>query len=131
MEKPQPLRSACQGSLRRLRLERIEIHLYRLHRIDAEVPAEGQLGTLKDLLELCLRQHGIHRATGRLHRRTGSDTVHEPQNLAEARSISSNLKVVLLNCHDRLSHEFLHVHPGTALGVRGDRIRSPFHRLQI
>jgi pyridoxine 4-dehydrogenase len=44
---PQHLRSACEGSLRRLRLERID--LYQLHRIDPKVPAEDQLGTLKDL----------------------------------------------------------------------------------
>ena len=45
--KPEHLRSACEGSLRRLRLERID--LYQLHRIDPKVPAEDQLGTLKDL----------------------------------------------------------------------------------
>jgi aryl-alcohol dehydrogenase-like predicted oxidoreductase len=45
--KPEHLRSACEGSLRRLRLDRID--LYQLHRIDPEVPAEDQLGTLKDL----------------------------------------------------------------------------------
>jgi pyridoxine 4-dehydrogenase len=45
--KPEHLRSACEGSLRRLRLERID--LYQLHRIDSKVPAEDQLGTLKDL----------------------------------------------------------------------------------
>jgi pyridoxine 4-dehydrogenase len=45
--KPEHLRSACDGSLRRLRLERID--LYQLHRIDPKVPAEDQLGTLKDL----------------------------------------------------------------------------------
>ncbi len=45
--RPEHLRSACQGSLRRLRLERID--LYQLHRIDSKVPAEEQLGTLKDL----------------------------------------------------------------------------------
>jgi len=44
---PQHLRSACEGSLRRLRLDRID--LYQLHRIDPKVPAEDQLGTLKDL----------------------------------------------------------------------------------
>jgi pyridoxine 4-dehydrogenase len=44
---PEHLRSACEGSLRRLRLERID--LYQLHRIDPKVPAEDQLGTLKDL----------------------------------------------------------------------------------
>jgi len=45
--KPEHLRSACEGSLRRLRLDRID--LYQLHRIDPKVPAEEQLGTLKDL----------------------------------------------------------------------------------
>ena len=44
---PEHLRAACEGSLRRLRLERID--LYQLHRIDPKVPAEDQLGTLKDL----------------------------------------------------------------------------------
>jgi aryl-alcohol dehydrogenase-like predicted oxidoreductase len=45
--KPEHLKSACEGSLRRLRLDRID--LYQLHRIDPKVPAEDQLGTLKDL----------------------------------------------------------------------------------
>jgi pyridoxine 4-dehydrogenase len=45
--RPEHLRTACEGSLRRLRLERID--LYQLHRIDSKVPAEDQLGTLKDL----------------------------------------------------------------------------------
>jgi pyridoxine 4-dehydrogenase len=45
--KPEHLRSACEGSLRRLRLDRID--LYQLHRIDPKVPAEDQLGALKNL----------------------------------------------------------------------------------
>ena len=45
--RPEHLTSACEGSLRRLRLDRID--LYQLHRIDPKVPAEDQLGTLKDL----------------------------------------------------------------------------------
>ncbi len=45
--KPEHLKSACEGSLRRLRLDRID--LYQLHRIDPKVPAEEQLGVLKDL----------------------------------------------------------------------------------
>ena len=47
--KPSHLRKACEGSLRRLRVERID--LFQLHRIDDKVPAEDQLGTLKDLQE--------------------------------------------------------------------------------
>ncbi|MGB2627816.1 MAG: aldo/keto reductase [Candidatus Acidiferrum sp.] len=45
--KPEHLRTACEGSLRRLRLDRID--LYQLHRIDPKVPALDQLGTLKNL----------------------------------------------------------------------------------
>jgi pyridoxine 4-dehydrogenase len=45
--RPEHLRSACEGSLRRLKLDRID--LYQLHRIDSRVPAADQLGTLKDL----------------------------------------------------------------------------------
>jgi aryl-alcohol dehydrogenase-like predicted oxidoreductase len=45
--RPEHLKSACEGSLRRLRLDRIG--LYQLHRIDPKVPVEEQLGALKDL----------------------------------------------------------------------------------
>src|SRR5262249_4089703 len=45
--KPEHLRAACEGSLRRLRLDRID--LYQLHRIDPKVSADEQFGTLRDL----------------------------------------------------------------------------------
>jgi len=45
--RPAHLEAACEGSLRRLRLDRID--LYQLHRIDPKVPAEDQLGALKHL----------------------------------------------------------------------------------
>jgi len=45
--RPKHLRAACEGSLQRLKLERID--LYQLHRIDPRVPAEDQFGTLADL----------------------------------------------------------------------------------
>ncbi len=45
--RPEHLKSACEGSLRRLKLERID--LYQLHRIDPKVPVEDQLGAMKDL----------------------------------------------------------------------------------
>jgi len=45
--RPEHLRRAIDGSLRRLKVERID--LYQLHRIDPEVPADEQLGTLADL----------------------------------------------------------------------------------
>ncbi|HEV2147741.1 MAG TPA: aldo/keto reductase [Longimicrobiaceae bacterium] len=46
---PKHLRAACEGSLRRLRVERID--LYQLHRIDPRIPAEDQVGTLSRLRE--------------------------------------------------------------------------------
>ncbi len=45
--RPEHLRQACEGSLKRLKLECID--LYQLHRIDPEVPVEDQIGTLLDL----------------------------------------------------------------------------------
>lgn len=45
--RPEYLRQCVEMSLRRLRLERID--LYQLHRIDAKVPLEEQLGVLKDM----------------------------------------------------------------------------------
>jgi aryl-alcohol dehydrogenase-like predicted oxidoreductase len=45
--RPEYLRQQVEMSLRRLRLERID--LYQLHRIDPKVPAEESLGALKDL----------------------------------------------------------------------------------
>jgi pyridoxine 4-dehydrogenase len=44
---PGHLREACEGSLRRLRLEAID--LYQLHRPDPKVPYEESVGTLKEL----------------------------------------------------------------------------------
>ena len=45
--RPEYLRRACEASLRRLRLERID--LYYLHRHDPEVPVEESLGALEQL----------------------------------------------------------------------------------
>jgi pyridoxine 4-dehydrogenase len=45
--RPEHLRAACEASLRRLRVERID--LYQLHNPDPDVPLEESLGTLVDL----------------------------------------------------------------------------------
>ncbi|MBV9864365.1 MAG: aldo/keto reductase [Abitibacteriaceae bacterium] len=45
--RPEYLRQCVEMSLRRLKLERID--LYQLHRIDPKVPAEEQLGLLRDM----------------------------------------------------------------------------------
>jgi pyridoxine 4-dehydrogenase len=45
--RPEALRAACEGSLRRLALERID--LYQLHVVDAAVPIEESVGALAEL----------------------------------------------------------------------------------
>jgi pyridoxine 4-dehydrogenase len=45
--RPERLKECCEGSLRRLRLERID--LYQLHRPDPNVPYEESIGALKEL----------------------------------------------------------------------------------
>jgi len=47
--RPEHLREACEGSLRRLRLDRID--LYQLHAPDDKVPFEDSVGTLAELRE--------------------------------------------------------------------------------
>src|SRR4051794_3574632 len=45
--RPEHLREACEGSMRRLRLERIDV--YQLHRVDPNVPREESVGALAGL----------------------------------------------------------------------------------
>jgi aryl-alcohol dehydrogenase-like predicted oxidoreductase len=70
--KPEHLKSACEGSLRRLRVDHID--LYQLHRIDPNVPADDQIGAMKDL-----------QAQGKI-RHIGLSEVSVPQ-IEHARSI--------------------------------------------
>jgi len=53
--RPEHLRRAIEGSLRRLRAERID--LYQLHRIDPGVPADEQFGMMAELRERGLFRH--------------------------------------------------------------------------
>jgi pyridoxine 4-dehydrogenase len=45
--RPEHLREACEGSLRRLRVERIDV--YQLHAPDPKIPYENSVGALKEL----------------------------------------------------------------------------------
>ena len=53
--RPEHLRARCEGSLRRLRVERID--LFQLHRIDPKVPADEQFGMLAELQQQGLVRH--------------------------------------------------------------------------
>jgi pyridoxine 4-dehydrogenase len=56
--RPEHLRAACESSLRRLRLERID--LYQLHTVDPRVPLEDSLGEIARLqLEGKIRHVGV------------------------------------------------------------------------
>jgi pyridoxine 4-dehydrogenase len=60
--RPERLKECCEGSLRRLRLERID--LYQLHAPDPRVPLEDSLGALKELQdEGKIRHIGISNVT--------------------------------------------------------------------
>jgi aryl-alcohol dehydrogenase-like predicted oxidoreductase len=61
--RPEHLKAACEGSLKRLRLDRID--LYQLHRPDPSVPLEESLGALGDLQEAGKIRHiGVSNVTG-------------------------------------------------------------------
>ncbi len=60
--RPDYLRAQCEGSLRRLRVERID--LWQLHRVDAKVPADEQFGVMAELLrEGKVRHVGLSEVT--------------------------------------------------------------------
>ena len=60
--RPAYLRAQCEGSLRRLRVERID--LWQLHRVDPKVPAAEQFGLLADLVaEGKVRHVGLSEVT--------------------------------------------------------------------
>jgi pyridoxine 4-dehydrogenase len=63
--RPEHLKAACEGSLRRLRLERIP--LYQLHRPDTDVPYEESVGALVELQHQGKIQHiGVSNVDERL-----------------------------------------------------------------
>jgi pyridoxine 4-dehydrogenase len=60
--RPERLREGLEGSLRRLRLERID--LWQLHRIDPNVPEEDQFGTIREFQrEGKIRHAGLSEVT--------------------------------------------------------------------
>ena len=91
--RPEHLRSACEGSLKRLRLERID--LYQLHAPDPRVPFEDSVGALAEL-----------RAAGKI-RHVGLSNVSVDQ-LRRARRIVPIVSVQnRYNLDDRASDDVL------------------------
>jgi aryl-alcohol dehydrogenase-like predicted oxidoreductase len=97
--RPEHLREACDGSLRRLRLERIDV--YQLHAPDRKVPLEESMGTLKELQEAGKIRHiGISNVTvAELERAEKVAPIVSVQNLYNASDRSS--EDVLRACEQR------------------------------
>ncbi len=99
--RPDRLRRCCEASLRRLRLERID--LYQLHAVDPKVPIEDSIGALAEL-----REEGKIRHVG-----VCNVTVEE---LGRARQIVPIVSVQnRYNIADRASEEVLAVCEGDQL----------------
>ena len=91
--RPEHLKSACEGSLRRLRLDRID--LYQLHRIDPKVPMERQLRALKDLqAEGKIKHVGLSEASVR--------QLHDARTIVSIASVQNRYSVT-----DRRSEDVL------------------------
>lgn len=97
--RPEHLREACEGSLRRLRLERIDV--YQLHAPDRKVPLEESVGALKQLQdEGKIRHVGLSNVTvDELERAERIVPIVSVQNLYNARVTSS--QDVLEACEQR------------------------------
>jgi aryl-alcohol dehydrogenase-like predicted oxidoreductase len=100
--RPDHLRAACEGSLRDLRVDRID--LYQLHAPDPQVPYAESVGTLKDLQdEGKIRHVGVSNVT--------------LEQLEEARSIVDVVSVQnRFNLTDRSSQDVLDVCERDGLG---------------
>jgi len=100
--RPEHLRAACEGSLRDLRVDRID--LYQLHSPDDAVPYEESVGALKELQD-----------EGKI-RHIGVSNVSLDQ-LEQARSIVDVVSVQnRFNLTDRASHDVLDVCERDGLG---------------
>jgi pyridoxine 4-dehydrogenase len=87
--RPERLKECCEGSLRRLRLERID--LYQLHAPDPKVPIEDSVGALRDLRdEGKIRHIGVSNVTAEQLERARAVvdvvTVQNRYNLVDRRS---------------------------------------------
>jgi aryl-alcohol dehydrogenase-like predicted oxidoreductase len=91
--RPEHLRAACEASLRRLRLERIDV--YQLHRPDPKVPLEESVGALAALrAEGKIRHIGVSNVT--------TDELARARALVEIVSVQNRY-----NLHDRHSEDVL------------------------
>ena len=100
--RPEHLKQAVDGSLKRLRLERIDV--YQLHRVDPKVPMEESLGAIKEMKD-----------AGKI-RHVGLSNV-EPEEIERARKIVPIVSVQnRYNIEDRKSENVLTFCQNNSLG---------------
>jgi len=121
--RPEHLKQALEGSLKRLRLERID--LYQLHTVDSKVPIEESVGALKQMQD-----------AGKI-RHIGLSNV-DPEDIARARKIVPIVSVQnRYNIDDRQSENVLAYCEKENLGflpwfpVGGGRGLKPEHPLSL
>lgn len=93
--RPEHLRAAVEGSLRRLRLERID--LLQLHRIDPKVPMEDQIGAL-----LALQREGKIRHLGLSE--VSVAQIEDVRRLATIVSVQNHYNLAYRNSEDVLEY---------------------------
>jgi pyridoxine 4-dehydrogenase len=119
--RPEHLREACEASLRRLRLERID--LYYLHRHDPEVPVEESVGALEQL-----RQEGKIRLIGVSNFSLGQ--LRQAQSVTKIAAVQNEYNRGLLTSEDVLDAceaEGIGFAPWSPLG---ESLREPAHELR-
>ena len=100
--RPERLKRCCEDSLRRLRLERID--LYQLHTVDPKVPIEDSLGALVELQEEGKIRHiGVSNVSG--------EQLERAQQIAPVVSVQNRY-----NLQDRGSEEVLEACERDGLG---------------
>lgn len=82
--RPAHLKRACEGSLRRLKLERID--LYQLHAVDPRIPLEEQVGALR-----ALRDEGKIALVGLSN--VNLEQLRRAQRIVEIASVQNNYNV--------------------------------------
>jgi aryl-alcohol dehydrogenase-like predicted oxidoreductase len=119
--RPEHLREACDASLQRLRLERID--LYYLHRPDPEVPVEESIGALEQL-----RQEGKIRLIGVSNVSLGQ--LRQAQSVAKIAAVQNEYNRGLRTSEDVLDAceaEGIGFVPWSPLG---ESLRGPAHELR-
>ncbi|MGZ6987876.1 MAG: aldo/keto reductase, partial [Thermoanaerobaculia bacterium] len=120
--KPDYVRTSCEGSLKRLGVETIDV--YYLHRVDVATPIEETVGAMAELVkEGKVRWIGLSEASAETLRR--ASRVHPIAALQSEYSLfSRDVEVEILPACRRLGIGFVAYSP-LARGLLGGRIRRP------